>query len=208
MVESKVEVAIFPIKEFEQMEPIRVFNYDPKIFVLVGKSASGKSSMAKDICEVLYIPQIISCTSRPPRENEVNGIDYHFIKYEDFDSINFIAVENYKRWKYGVRKSDVEFPKNCIVVLTPSGFREFKEKWGDRVVGIYLMSKTIDRVERSMGRDSVNKETMTEMVRRLRTDDEDFYEFEFEADYLVVNKGKYENVLDKVIDIIRKETFS
>ncbi|HLO11516.1 MAG TPA: hypothetical protein VK190_04605 [Pseudoneobacillus sp.] len=200
----KLEYAVKQANNYET--PIRTFAYDPKIFVLIGKSASGKSSFAKDICEKINIQQIISCTSRPPRQNEVNGIDYNFLNIEDFNSNDFIACETYKNWKYGVRKTDVERPRNSIIVLTPSGFREFKEQWGDRVVGIYLMSKTLDRVQRSMDRDRIDPETMTEIVRRLRTDDQDFYEFEFEADYLVINKGEYNKVLNQVIEIIVKET--
>lgn len=175
---------------------------DPKIFVIVGKFATGKSSLVKDISAKTGIKQIITFTSRSPRENEVDGIDYHFVKKYAFNSDQFIAVETYNDWNYGICKSSLWIPRNCLIVVTPSGFRELKEEFKDRVVGIYLMSRTKDRVQRYMSRDSVSPELVTEMVRRLGTDEIDFREFEFESDYVVINKEKYQDTLNKIESII------
>ena len=57
-----------------------------KILALFGKSASGKDSIQKWI--VSNYPQltnkIVSCTTRPPRDNEQEGVDYFFLSDEEF----------------------------------------------------------------------------------------------------------------------------
>ena len=55
------------------------------MIILCGKTASGKSTIAKKIEEINSsgMKQIITYTSRPPREGEVDGEDYYFITEEE-----------------------------------------------------------------------------------------------------------------------------
>ena len=56
-----------------------------KIIALFGKSASGKDTIQNYMCKnYKNTHKIISCTTRPPRVNEVNGKDYFFISQDDF----------------------------------------------------------------------------------------------------------------------------
>ena len=57
------------------------------VFVLSGPSGTGKSTIIHRLLEMpdLNIKFSISATSRPPRGEEKNGREYHFLSPEEFD---------------------------------------------------------------------------------------------------------------------------
>ena len=53
--------------------------------VISGPSGSGKSSLYKAVSQRLANLEFsVSCTTRPPRQGERDGVDYHFIEREEF----------------------------------------------------------------------------------------------------------------------------
>jgi guanylate kinase len=173
-----------------------------KIIVIIGKTASGKSSLAKDICKEKNIKQLITYTTRPSREGEINGVDYHFISEQEYKNNEFICKEQYEVKPYGfqgygVKVSDLETDENVVIVLTPPGYRELKEKYGDRVVGIYIMAPYKQRYERYISRDPNDLQVHIEASRRLHSvSDTDFFnELEFEVDYVILNHREYKDAL-------------
>ena len=54
------------------------------MIVIVGESASGKSTVEKILNEKYGMRKVVSYTTRPPRDTEVNGVDYNFISMNDF----------------------------------------------------------------------------------------------------------------------------
>jgi guanylate kinase len=181
----------------------------PKIYVIMGKTASGKTSIARDLSNELGIDQVISYTTRPPREGEINGVHYHFTDNETFESEDFICKEQYVvkphgLMNYGVNIADLETDDDVIIVLTPPGYRELKEKYRDKVVGIYIMAPGIARYNRYVERDPKNPALLKEAHRRFnsKSDNEYFYELEFESEYIVINKGKYETAFMDAMDCL------
>ncbi len=80
--------------------------------ILSGPSGSGKSSISKEIMK--RHPDVafsISCTTRAPRGNEQNGVDYHFLSREDFrkkiEAGDFIEYAEVHGNYYGTLKSEV-----------------------------------------------------------------------------------------------------
>ena len=55
-----------------------------KIIALFGPSSSGKDTLAKTLSARSDVNEIISCTTRPKREYEKEGIDYYFLTDEEF----------------------------------------------------------------------------------------------------------------------------
>jgi len=94
--------------------------------ILVGPMASGKTSVSKEL-ETLGFRRIITYTTREPRADEVNGIDYHFVSNEDFYRIKrsgkYSNMTQYRdgdsKNKYGALKSDLLKPGNSVIVLSP-----------------------------------------------------------------------------------------
>ena len=93
------------------------------MILLVGKTASGKDTLQKELIKLGY-KAVVSYTTRPPRAGEVDGIAYHFITKEDFlskDKDGFFAettsynVATGETWYYGSAIKDLTDDKVMIV---------------------------------------------------------------------------------------------
>lgn len=120
------------------------------MLALIGESACGKSTIQNILCDNYGFNKIITYTTRPKREGEVDGVDYHFIAREDYDEKlkNGFFFENasYNGWKYGTARKDVEGNTDSkIIILTPSGLRKFK---ANRKIDIFSVYINVDRKSR------------------------------------------------------------
>lgn len=171
------------------------------IVVLVGESASGKSTIEKLIKERNQsFTKVVSYTTRPMRSGEVNGIDYHFISEDEFSEMlkanAFIESAQYRGWNYGSAKSDYNDGNNHIVVLTPHGCRSLK-RWANKSgVKVYSIYFDVDRRSRMVK--ILNRgDDIDEAYRRNISDVGQFDGFADEADYIVHNE-KYEKDIETV----------
>ena len=92
------------------------------LFVLSGPSGVGKGTLAKKLIERNPNYALsISCTTRAPREGEVNGKDYFFISKDEFlekiDSQGFLEYSNHFENYYGTPKDFVLEKLNTNDVL-------------------------------------------------------------------------------------------
>lgn len=162
------------------------------IFVILGKSGAGKTMLAKDLSEYFGYKKIVSSTSRPPREKEVNGIDYYFKTEEELINLSkenkLVAFNNYNGWYYATEKESIDRVNNhCILVLEPQGYKSCKEAYGDRVVGIYIDVSDKNRLLRALNRE-VNPDCH-EICRRLIADTEDFKEIENDKSIIKIDNN-------------------
>ena len=173
------------------------------IIVLVGESASGKSTIEKMVMEHNRdFTKIVSYTTRPKRNGEVDDVDYHFIDEKRFmemrDNGLFIESAQYRGWNYGSAKKDYD-DGNHIVVLTPHGCRSLKRLVKDnpniKVVSIYF---DVDRRSR-MIRILKRGDDIDEAYRRNISDVGQFDGFADEADYIIENH-KYAKSIKKIYD--------
>ena len=149
------------------------------IIVLVGKTASGKTTIANELCKNHGYKRIITYTTRPMRENEVQDVDYHFISDEQFNKM----VENnefteYKRyntahgvWSYGsVITFEQELSDDCyVIILTPQGLRDLSKKMS-RYIAFYLNVNLKSQLERLKKRGDEEQQ----IIKRLINDAKDF----------------------------------
>jgi guanylate kinase len=84
-----------------------------KVFVITGPSGVGKGTLIGELLR--RVPDLelsISATTRPPREGEVDGRDYHFLSSEEFDrrieAEDFLEFATYSGNLYGTMRSEVE----------------------------------------------------------------------------------------------------
>ena len=79
------------------------------MIVLVGESASGKSSIERELI-ALGFNKIVTYTTRPMRKEDVDGETYHFITEEQFNDMIekdlFAEHASYNGWRYGTAKED------------------------------------------------------------------------------------------------------
>src|SRR5215218_5003534 len=84
-----------------------------KVFVITGPSGVGKGTLIAELLQrVPGLELSVSATTRPPREGEVDGRDYHFLDREEFDRRaqegEFLEHATYAGHRYGTLRSEVE----------------------------------------------------------------------------------------------------
>lgn len=180
------------------------------MIVLVGYSASGKSTIEKELVRIGF-KRIISYTTRPPRikSGEVDGVDYHFISEVDFmDKLNngFFA-ENTKYdtvdgvWRYGAAIEDVDNNKVCV--LNPDGLSQLKANKDLNIKSFYI----------NVDEDSIHEklnfrgDKKSEYERRLESDKTDFCGIEDKVDF-IINNYKYiktpNELVSEILNILNK----
>lgn len=171
------------------------------MLILIGGSASGKSTTEKILCEKYGYKKIISYTTRQPRENEVNHIDYHFISVEDFlkkkEEGFFAETAQYNGWYYGTAKEDCTNDK--VAVLTPHGMRQIKKMPGIDVFSVYFSVDRRDRLIKILQR----KDNIEESKRRDGSDVGQFDGVEDEVNEVLCNDG-YKYSPEEMAEIVNK----
>lgn len=157
------------------------------MIILTGESGSGKSSIEKYFVDNYGYKKIISYTTRPPRNGEINNVDYHFISVEQFNKLkdeNFFAeTASYRDWHYGIAKKDCTDDK--VAVLTPHGLRRVKKIEGINVLSFYINVPRRDRLIKILQRG----DNIEEAYRRSLSDVGQFDGIEDEVDYIIDNEG-------------------
>ena len=165
------------------------------MIVIVGESASGKSTLAKKYEDWLDFKRIVTYTTRQPRQNEKEGVDYHFIDDAEFERLNkegfFAETAEYNGWKYGSAKKD--YVTNAVAVLTPRGLRSVKRN-GVKCTSIYLNVPRRDRLMKCLSR----KDNIEEAYRRNLSDVGQFDGIADEVDY-VLNNPNYGKTPEELI---------
>lgn len=149
------------------------------VVCLVGKSGSGKDSLAKILSELNHWHNVVSCTTRPKREYEVEGKDYYFLTPDAFAQkvINGDMIEAtcFNNWHYGTMKSALVDGVN-IGVWNPAGYECLMETMAyDKDIVIlpyYLQCEDKTRLLRQLNREE--NPDVHEIIRRFAADEEDF----------------------------------
>ena len=161
-----------------------------KIYCVMGKSSSGKDSIYHEIMEkgVLGLKPIIPYTTRPIRDGEQDGREYHFCtentvqRLQDAGRIMELRAYNtvYGVWKYfTVDDERIDLSKNnYLYIVTLEGYTKIREYFGaDRVVPIYIEVEDGERLMRAIAREQKQDvPKYEEMCRRFLADSADFSE--------------------------------
>lgn len=173
------------------------------MIILVGESASGKSSIEKNLVDNYGFKKIVSYTTRKPRLAETNGVDYHFISTELFLELKnqgfFAETATYNGWHYGTAKEDCTNDK--VAVLTPHGLRQMSKIKGIDIISFYINVPRRDRLIKILQRG----DNIEEAYRRSLSDVGQFDGIKDEVDYVINNVGyekSIEQMTKEVLDVI------
>lgn len=185
------------------------------VIILTGKSCSGKDSVRGEL-EGWKFNNIVSYTSRPIRENEVDGIDYNFVNRSQFEEMitteqmieyrtyNTLFNGNPDIWYYGLRKEKLDFTKKHIVILDLDGVENFIKYYGrENCFIVYMCCPKEERKRRAIERGSFD---ITEWNRRLVADDKDFKSKKLKKliDFTVVNMNNDIEDIPRIAQILNK----
>ena len=159
-----------------------------KIYCVMEKSSSGKDSIYHEIMEkgALGLKPIIPYTTRPIRDGEQDGREYHFCtedtvqRLQDAGRIMELRAYNtvYGVWKYfTVDDEQINLNKyNYLYIVTLEGYTKIQEYFGaDRVVPIYIEVEDGERLMRAIAREQKQDvPKYEEMCRRFLADSADF----------------------------------
>ena len=161
-----------------------------KIFCVMGKSATGKDTIYQKLLteSKLELKRIIPYTTRPIREGEVEGREYHFCTEEDVQRLDaegrIVELRAYNTvygvWKYfTVDDGNIQLEKeNYLLIGTLEAYTKIRDYFGqDKVLPIYIEVEDGERLLRAIAREkSQDVPKYEEMCRRFLADAKDFSE--------------------------------
>ena len=162
------------------------------LFVVSAPSGTGKTTVVERLVQI--VPDLAlsrSYTSRPPREGELNGVDYNFVTRARFEEM--IRDEEFLEWAdvfgnlYGTCAVDTERDlargQDVVLVIDVQGARQVRQRYRE-TVGVFVMPPSFEVLERRLrGR---SKDAEDAMQRRLLTAQNEVAAFS-EYDYVIVN---------------------
>lgn len=180
-----------------------------KLFVVSGSSGVGKGTVLKKFLEKNQDFMLsISCTTRAPREGEVDGVNYFFISKDEFK--NCIDNDKFLEWAefagnfYGTKKKFInqclEEGKNIILEIDTQGALKVKKQMPEAVL-IFICPPSLEALEnRLRGRHTEDEETIQKRLNVVKEELERAQNF----DYKIVNDN-LENAVCELEKIISGE---
>ncbi len=159
-----------------------------KIFCVMGKSSSGKDTLYQMLKKELKFDSIVPYTTRPIREGETDGVEYHFVTEEEVAELEeagkIIELRAYNTvhgiWKYFTADDaqiDLEY-RNYLMIGTVEAYQKLKAYYGEEhLVPIYIEVDDGIRLQRALNREKLQEQPKyAEMCRRFLADEVDFSE--------------------------------
>ena len=150
-----------------------------KLLAIMGKAGSGKDTILNKIISKNLIPNavpIVSCTTRPMRDYEKDGKDYHFLTNDEFTQAIFndemLEAKVFNEWCYGTRKNDLDPNKINIGVYNPEGVTDLSTNPNIDLCVFYILATDKTRLLRQLNREK--DPNVHEIIRRYGTDEADF----------------------------------
>ena len=180
-----------------------------RLFILSGPSGVGKGTLRRVLFEkVPGLSYSISCTTRKPREGEIDGVQYRFLDEGEFES--FISAGKFLEWArvhghlYGTLRSDVETElekgRHVVLEIDVQGALQVKEKFPDSIM-VFVVPPDLEELEKRLsGRGTEKSETLKTRLRNAKEE----ITFSRSYDYVVVN-DKIERAASELTEIFKSE---
>lgn len=189
-----------------------------KIYYMMGKSASGKDSLYKEVMKALpELRTVIPYTTRPVREGEQDGVEYFFVSDEILDAYEqqgrIIEQRAYHTvhgiWRYAtVDDGQIDLKQaDYLMIGTLESYSRMRDYFGAvKLVPLYIEVEDGERLKRALEREQAQETPKyAEMCRRYLADTADFSEEkleEFQIDKRYAN-NKMTRCLEEIIGEIR-----
>jgi len=173
--------------------------------ILAAPSGTGKTTIARRLLELR--PDVgfsVTCTTRQPRQAELDGVDYFFLAEEKFESKvddgEFAEHALVHGKRYGTLRSEIArlmaAGKNPIMTIDVQGAVQFVQAFPEAVLIFLLPPSAVELLGRLSGRGSESLATLTTRVDSALTELETVGQFE----YVIVN-DELEHAVSQVLSI-------
>lgn len=185
-----------------------------KIVCLMGRSSSGKDTIYKKLLEQkqIQLNSIVSYTTRPIRDGEREGVEYHFTDEEGYQKLlrqgSIIEARAYHTcfgiWRYfTVADETVRLEDNSYILIgTLEAYSQIRKFYGaDKVVPVMIELDDGVRLQRALDREKAQDHPKyEEMCRRFLADAEDFSKDKIEQ--AGIEETFYNDELDRCLEKI------
>jgi guanylate kinase len=194
-------------------DPITFYPFcrQPLLIVISGPSGVGKDTVIQRMKErKLPFHFVVTATTRPPRPNEVHGVDYFFVSHDEFaEMINqdelleyAIVYNDYK----GIPKQQVrqalESGKDVVMRIDVQGATTIRELCEDALMIFLTTQDEQEMVTRLSARKTETPEGLNLRIATARQELKRIVEF----DYVVVNReDQLDDAVDTILAIIHSE---
>jgi guanylate kinase len=190
-------------------EDLYSFARQPLLFVFSGTSGAGKDSVVKGVVKQMKernapVHFVVTATTRPKRDTEVEGVDYFFVSREQFEQMiaDDELVEHalvYGQYK-GVPKSQIEEAlasgMDVVMRLDIQGAFTIRQLTSDAILIFVTTSSEQELVERLRQRHTETSEQLQIRIETARQEMSHISEF----DYLILNR---EQRLEEAVEVAR-----
>tara|TARA_B100000029_G_scaffold197532_2_gene195644 strand:- start:2098 stop:2661 length:564 start_codon:yes stop_codon:yes gene_type:complete len=162
-----------------------------KLVVLTGPSGVGKTTLANFLIQEFSLSRVVTCTTRKPREGELDGVDYNFLSKEIFQKL--LSENKFSEYAkvygnyYGVLKKDISNSLksfNSLIILDIQGASKIKEVFKNSIVVFLSPPSEKEIFERMRKRNKDTEESLNKRIQLLKTE----ISWSPNADYELVNR--------------------
>ncbi|ASQ89868.1 guanylate kinase [Prosthecochloris sp. GSB1] len=147
-----------------------------KLIVFSAPSGTGKSTVARMVMERIdNLEFSVSATTRPMREGETDGVNYHYLSREEFEekirNNGFIEYEHFFGNYYGTlldkTEEAIDAGKNLLLDLDVKGALNLKKRFSDRSLLVFLKPPSLDELKKRLKeRDSEDEAALRVRLER------------------------------------------
>lgn len=164
-----------------------------KIIAIMGEAGSGKDSLMQAMLKLRPdFHEIISCTTRPKREGEVEGVNYYYYTPEQFgDRVlhdEMLECTVFNDWFYGTSYDSVRSDCINIGVFNPTGVESLVVRPDVDVKIIRVVAEDKTRLLRQLNREG--SPDVREIIRRFHADWLDFEGVEEDFECIEIPNGE------------------
>ena len=164
------------------------------LITISAPSGSGKTTLCKMLQDARSdISWSVSCTTRAPRPNEINGVDYYFNSRDQF--MNYISDDAFAEWEdvhgqyYGTLKLnlDTAIANNTILLLEldVKGSMSILHLYPEQSFSIFILPPSIDHLrQRLRNRGTDTESRINERLKRFERE----MEYKSKFDYVLINE--------------------
>jgi guanylate kinase len=172
------------------------------IFILSAPSGAGKTTISQAALRAIGgLTASVSLTTRPPRENEIDGVDYRFVSDQEFmreaEASELAEFARVFDASYGTPRAPLESAvaagADILLDIDIQGARQIRQNYATDTVTIFVLPPSFAELEgRLRGRGTENEAAIARRLQRAREEASAFPEY----DYVIVNAAIDDSIAD------------